>query len=314
MRQKIIGNISNTMTDRAIVNHATVNLVNQSWDKSLNELNFHLHPLDTIASSCLKNLKNTQDGETSRIWGSDCVASKIVWVMNKLRYRDGKGDPKNFETFLTKKELPKGLLPRYRGNRLHILYHICGQLIEHHNIFLDFLTNGPVNPCGGLTASLKEDFSSDLGKRQMGVLAMIGKMFSGPWMKRFYNSNVDHIAGIQTVKNNVEAIEITATNPLSILHATYDFFGDELVDDGVLISGKRYLPADDTTSKIITACFSAILDTLKRQYEKYFNLYITEQLKTETKSARAHNIDAEEAMGMFSASKQRAPNATIQFF
>ena len=40
---------------------------------------------------------------------------------------------------------------------------------------------------------------------------------------------------------------------------------------------------------------------------------MTAELKKETESARSHNIDAEEVMGMFSAAKQCAPNATLCF-
>jgi len=40
---------------------------------------------------------------------------------------------------------------------------------------------------------------------------------------------------------------------------------------------------------------------------------MTEQLKQETKSARSHNIDTEEVMGMFSAGKHKAKSATISF-
>ena len=38
---------------------------------------------------------------------------------------------------------------------------------------------------------------------------------------------------------------------------------------------------------------------------------LTEQLRKETESARAHNIDAEEIIGMFSAAQKRPPNATV---
>ena len=38
---------------------------------------------------------------------------------------------------------------------------------------------------------------------------------------------------------------------------------------------------------------------------------VTEKLKAKTKPVRSHNIDAEEIMGMCSALKKRAPNATI---
>ena len=56
-RSQIISNISNTMRDRVAVNHAAVRKVNEKWGKTLNELNCHLHPLDTIASSCRSTLK-----------------------------------------------------------------------------------------------------------------------------------------------------------------------------------------------------------------------------------------------------------------
>jgi hypothetical protein len=48
----IVSNISNTMSDRVSANHLTIKKISDIWAKNLNELNFHLHPLDTIATSC----------------------------------------------------------------------------------------------------------------------------------------------------------------------------------------------------------------------------------------------------------------------
>ena len=45
----MINNIAYTMTDRAAVNHARVEKLKKNWDKPINELNCHLHPLDTVA-------------------------------------------------------------------------------------------------------------------------------------------------------------------------------------------------------------------------------------------------------------------------
>ena len=68
-RHEIINNISNTLTDRVAVNHAAIQKINETWDKSLNELNCHLHPLDTIASSCraaLKALETEKDNSMGK--------------------------------------------------------------------------------------------------------------------------------------------------------------------------------------------------------------------------------------------------------
>ncbi|XP_065662531.1 uncharacterized protein LOC136085171 [Hydra vulgaris] len=131
VRSTIIGNITNTMSDRVATNHATIAKLNLVWQKSLNELNCHLHPLDTMTSSCKSSLKALETSK-GKLFGRDCIAANIVVQLNKLRYKDAKGDPKGFVTFLDQHELPRGLLPRYRGNRLHMLFHTCGILIHHY--------------------------------------------------------------------------------------------------------------------------------------------------------------------------------------
>ena len=59
--------------------------------------------------------------------------------------------------------------------------------MEYHPIFLEFLSNGNCK-CGGLQAALLSDFSNNVAKMEMQVLGVIGKLFSGPWMKMFYTS------------------------------------------------------------------------------------------------------------------------------
>ena len=94
-RDSIINNIKNTMSDRAPVNHSTIQKVCETWGKNLNKINCNLHPLETIATSCRSVLKSSEK-ESSSLFGCDCMAGNIVLAMNKLRYKDGKGDPKGF--------------------------------------------------------------------------------------------------------------------------------------------------------------------------------------------------------------------------
>ncbi|KAK6189078.1 hypothetical protein SNE40_005122 [Patella caerulea] len=152
VREKLISNISNSLTDRCAANHATIQLLNETWDTNIHELNCHLHPLDSIASKTRSAIKMYEKDKRvpKKIFGTDCVVADIVVQINKLRYKDVKGDPKGFVTFLTKKKLPRGILPRYRGNRLHIMFHICGVLFEHYTLFEEYLKTGPA--LGGLRA------------------------------------------------------------------------------------------------------------------------------------------------------------------
>lgn len=126
-RAKLVDNVTNTLTDRCASNHAAIRLVNETWDKSLNELNCHLHPLDSISNKVRTALKKYEKDRQfpKKILGSDCLAGDLVVQINKLRFKNSKGDPLGFVVLLDEKKLPHGILPRYRGNRLHIFFHIC---------------------------------------------------------------------------------------------------------------------------------------------------------------------------------------------
>ena len=140
---KLITNISNTITDRCVANHAIVTLLNKTWGKKLTELNCHLHPLDTIAKDVGKELKQVEKecglDKDGKLYGVESLAERIVLVVNKLRYKDGPGYPKGFKAFLESNGLPRGLLPRNRGNRLHVLIKIAGNNII---IFSQYLYQG----------------------------------------------------------------------------------------------------------------------------------------------------------------------------
>ena len=218
-RKSIINNIANTLTDRAAVNNATIQRLEDTWAKPLQQLNCHLHPLDTIASSARSVLKAYQPGDIKgKVYGQDCVASNIVVGMNKLRYKDGKGDPKGFISFLDEVGLPRGILPRYRGNRLHILFHTCGQLLHHHKNFEMFLETRAA-ACGGLSSALAHDMKLPVAKVQMQVLGLMGKHLTGPWMSRFYTADIktSHMDAIDQVREVVTTMKTSMDQPKELL-------------------------------------------------------------------------------------------------
>ena len=220
------------MTDRATVNQATVRMLDLSWNKTLHQLNCHLHPLDTIASQCRSTLK-TLENSKGKLYGNDCISANIVIAVNKLCYKDGKGDPRGFKTFLQDKNLPSGLIPRYRGNRLHILFHICGKLYHHYDQFLEFFTEAPVS-CGGLVNCIKEDFCNKTALVEMQVLGLLGKTLTGPWMQKFYTgteSDINFVDGIRVVKDVTERLRVASNKPENLLHERKDFFDNDLGND-----------------------------------------------------------------------------------
>lgn len=138
-REQLINNITNTMSDRCAANHAAIRVVNREWGKTLNKLNCHLHPLDSISSSVRSALKQQEETSQGKVFGKDCLAANVILQMNKLRYKNAKGDPRGVVAFLDDRHIPRGVLPRYRGNRLHIIFHIGGKLLEHYDDFVALL-------------------------------------------------------------------------------------------------------------------------------------------------------------------------------
>ncbi|KAK6168188.1 hypothetical protein SNE40_022065 [Patella caerulea] len=197
-RLSIINNITNSMSDRCAANHAAIRLVNSEWKKTLNELHCHLHPLDSIASSTRAALKRLEETK-GKIYGNDCTAANIVVQMSKMCYKDGKGDPRGFVTFLQRNNFPKGILPRYRGNRLHILFHNAGVLIEHYDVFTELLKTG--TSLGGLRTSLLQDFS---------IIIMTGELEFGEIGQKL----PDKIAA--PFANSVKISNIEVVNPLKV--------------------------------------------------------------------------------------------------
>ena len=82
----MISNSKNTMTNRVAANHAAIRII---------KLHCNLHSLVSISTCCRVALKGEEIDHRS-LYGKDCVAGNIVLQINKLRYKDGKSDPKGF--------------------------------------------------------------------------------------------------------------------------------------------------------------------------------------------------------------------------
>jgi hypothetical protein len=69
------------MSDRRSANKCALNTLQKAWNKALNLLFCHLHPLDTLASDAKSALKKTETTK-STVFGSDCVAANVVLAVS----------------------------------------------------------------------------------------------------------------------------------------------------------------------------------------------------------------------------------------
>ena len=104
-----------------------------------------------------------------------------------MRFKDDKGDPHGFRVFHRDYNLPQSLVIRYRGNRLYVLFKLAATYISHYEDVMTYLQTRCLHN-SELKTSLIKDFADPETKLQLQVLALLGKMRTGPWMKLFYRS------------------------------------------------------------------------------------------------------------------------------
>jgi len=83
--------ISSTMSDRAIVNAKTVRLLEVSLDKSLVMLNCNVYPLDSVAITFRRVLRDYEKSSNipKRLFGSESTAVNVVQNLCKLHFKQG---------------------------------------------------------------------------------------------------------------------------------------------------------------------------------------------------------------------------------
>lgn len=113
---------------------------------------------------------------------------------------------------------------------------------------------------------------------------------------------------------HLSSLKEAQQDPIGVLTLDTDFFGDTLDKCDSTLARLLEFPSDkDSFVSVMSVCLSATAAVRERQYKRYLELFVTDELRKETETARPHNIDSEEIMGMFSAAKHRAPNATLCF-
>ena len=155
-------------------------------------------------------MKILESGSESKLLGIGCLAGKVVLALNKMRFKDSKGDPHGFRVFLSDCNLPQSLIICYRGNRLHILFKLAAIYIVHYEQIKLYLTTRCLHT-SSLKTGLVQDFENPVTYMELKVLAVLGKLLTGPWMKRFYKNQEDgrhHMDAFRDIKACYGRIEM----------------------------------------------------------------------------------------------------------
>ena len=320
MEKSVFKRIKNTISDRVSVNHCVVRKMREDLDMELLELKCNLHPLDGISNKCrsiLLAIEKDRQIKTS-LFGKDCGAANIAYNLTKMRYRQGKGDPKGLTTFLQEEKIPLKYFTRYVGNRLHVLFHLAGVIYTYKEKLLQYLDKG-CNNRTGLRTGLISALSHPSLQLHLKALGLIGKLLTGPWMRVVYGnsnkkSNLEMVGRFQAVVAALRSLE--NGNVLSVLNAKEDVFGESLdMNDVILVSLQTPNQGDEFTD-VLKQLLNGVVSVIERQMADYLSGDLsapTKQMLEQAKSAPLHNIMSERILGMTDHQSHRAANATMGF-
>ena len=320
VHQQMVNNISNTMSDRAVVNSATINIVNKSWGKQLNKLFCNLHPLETVTRKLFTFLKKTEEDlptdvaeDMQQLFSGACLAEKVIMAFNTFRYKDGPGDPTGMIAFLKEERLSKGLLMRIRGNRLHVKLQNAESLSKHRREFINYLENSCLKDTK-FHKCLLSVFKSKVAQYQLAAVSIVSQMYSKVWMKRFYVTQTDalsHFGAFNLVKQVMSNIDDLLNKEFTLADITNDLFGEKI--------GEKDAMWTDCDNECTVSYVKGMLDQVKSVLQSQYSLYLSysvEQLKKydeSTKTASVHNMASERYVGLYSYIQTKAPHSTILY-
>ncbi|GFR89280.1 hypothetical protein ElyMa_006120400 [Elysia marginata] len=265
--------ITSTLTDRAAVNACVTRQLQDEFDSQLVMLNCNIHLPDSIARYAKQSLLKLDHAHAIRghCYGSEGTAANLINAISVLRFKDGKGDPCGFKNMLRSHNLPVGTFVRYVGNRIHVMFHLAGILILHWDKLKIFLetecTAGSL-----LKSSLIKDLTNESIMAQVWAIALIGKIFTGPWMTKFYSSEMSNLDMRPYVQLTEKQLQIWLLEPNSLFTPLTNVFGEPLeADKDDVLSALHTFICGEVELQIESLCslIKSTLTMLQRQLEEF---------------------------------------------
>ena len=153
------------------------------------------------------------------------------------RYNLKSGCPADFITYLKSVSLTPGIILRYVGNRIHVIYHMAGTVVWIHDQLVEFLSK--YSSAKKLGSAVLADLRNPDIMVQLQILGLLGKLLTGPWMVLFYKNslkkrNLEMRPEIMKALVRLSEIEM---DPSLLLSTKKDLFDHTLqADDKTLIA------------------------------------------------------------------------------
>ena len=171
-----------------------------------------------------------------------------------------------------------------------------------------------------LKSALQKDIRNSNLLLQLHALGIIGKLVTGPWMQQLYgNQMVTNLESVPYIETCVRNLKGLMDFPLHVFQTSTDMFGMPLnKESDEILRSLHIFSAKDKASmtEILSRLIASIIEVIEKQMSEYLDGSLSNvSLATvhQTYSAPAHNMFAEQTLGLADHHFITAPNITIGF-
>ena len=331
---QILGEITNTMTDRHIVNKKANELLymeksrkGETASTPWNNFYCSVHPLDTLAKSADASVKTVEqdlvDGEVDigipHVFQhrQDSHTQSLIQAVCKIFYKDGVGCPAEISAFLHERGFKSVPVFPFLGNRFNILFVNAAGVFCTKDLLLYFLEK-----VWGTPNELFRAVLNDL--RQQGyitccrALGLVSKYVTGPW-QRLAESGLNILEMNKYYEDGLHNLEQWATDPTPIIRgqAQAIFGGVDIKQDDVYRALIAPSDTDEDTKIVLQKIFMGFKDVYLRQLADQLpggeHFHPSPDLIQQAASCESTNISGERIFGQLDFQLKRAPNLKVDF-
>ena len=322
--QEIVDHITNTMTDRHVVNKKANQLL-QSKKSAANQEDWNnffcsVHPLDSFAKCADKVLKSFETNfsfkSKSFTHRSGSMTVGLIFAVSKLFHKEGAGVPVEIKSYISSLGFPSNLIEYHVGQRFHILFHNGGAvyvLAPHIMNFFSKVWGTPNRLLQAINADLQQAELLD-GCRALGL---IGKQVTGPWLKQtMADQPILHLNAF--FKDTFEKLERWSDDAGELMVGEGVLFGEErATPDNILKELIKPNQRDALVKQLVQGLCGEILQVGKRQLADQLPggefWEPTDAIKAQAESCTSNNISGERIFAKLDSSIRRAPSAKMDF-
>ena len=316
--------VSNTMTDRVIVNKAIDRGLEEIKGGKLNSFRCSVHPLDTIHKQSDKFVKAHEltqkfekDGKYPFQKGGESKTQATLRCIDKLFHDSGSGLPKELPHYLKSKGIKGGenssLYPRWVGNRFNIFFVNAGLLYQYNELIQEFQTKY-IKPRNGLHHAIFNMLTQGKIQHILRALGLVNKFLTGPWME-WQGQRQNILATSQVFTRVLDRLDNISTRDI-VNGFTETAFGTAPKCDDKYVALTTSTNQDKETADVLSGLLHEATDVMRRQLVdhlpggKFHNP--DSEVQEEAKSCSSNNISGERAFAKIDSQIMKARSATVE--